>query len=196
MDDIYNQQRARAIALVRTAHAGQKRSDGPVWHHLDRVSRLLEIILGETKEGTETKRQTISLAALGHDSLEDTSVTAEELRAVFGQDGLALIEGMTNRFGDDHPEPYVKQVAAAAEEVRLIKLSDLYDNCTSVIFTLNALGPKWNDEFFLPIVRPMVAAVLETEFKTYPETAKMLKSMVRASFTQLLDEHQRAVSEL
>jgi hypothetical protein len=98
---------------------------------------------------------------------------------------LALIEGMTNRFGDDHPREYVAQVAASEEAVRLIKLSDLYDNCASVTYNVTKLGAEWTESYFLPIVTPMIAAVTETDFPTYPKAATRLKQAVKATFTLL-----------
>lgn len=189
----FDKHRAQALVFVREAHGQLKdRSDGPVWHHLERVSRLLEHVLMETGEGTDEERETIAIAALGHDCLEDTPVTRERVLDIFGADGLTLIEGMTNRWGDDHPAPYVEAVAAASEGTRIIKLSDLYDNCTSVVFTLTRLGTKWNETYFLPIVRPMIEALMPTKFTTYPKTAERLKTMVRASFASLLEAQERS----
>lgn len=192
MANDYNTKRQEALSLVKRLHAGQVRAgNAPVWHHLDRVSRLLEIVLEEEAEGAESEREIISLAGLGHDSLEDTGVKEEELQKYFGDDGLKLIIGMTNKFGDGHPEPYVKQVCESSEGVRLIKLSDLYDNCTSVIYTLKELGTKWTDEFFLPIVTPMINAITKTEFLIYPKTSERLKNMVLASYAVLLNERKK-----
>ena len=95
---------------------------------------------------------------------------------------------MTNRLGDDDVAPYVRQVAAAEEGVRLIKLADLYDNCTSVLYTLFVLKPTWAEEWFLPIVEPMIAAVLPTTFTTYAVAADRLKAMVRQSHALLRNE--------
>lgn len=189
----YATRREAALALITRVHAGQTRADGsvPAWHHLDRVSRLLEQVLAESAEGTADDRDAICLAGLGHDSLEDTEVTEAELEKVFGARGLELIIGMTNRLGDDDVAPYVRQVAAAEESVRLIKLSDLYDNLTSVTFCLFVLKTPWAEEWFLPIVEPMIAAVMPTTFTTYPVAAGRLKGMVRTSHAMLKDEIAR-----
>lgn len=189
----YATRRAAALALIQRVHEGQTRADGsvPAWHHLDRVSRLLEQALAESAEGTAEERESIGLAGLGHDSLEDTEVTEAELENVFGRRGLELIVGMTNRLGDDDVAPYVRQVAAAEEGVRLIKLSDLYDNLTSVTFCLFVLKTPWAVDWFLPIVEPMIAAVMPTVFTTYPRAAERLKGMVRASHAMLKDEIAR-----
>jgi len=180
--------RARAFALVKNYHGPLKpRSDGPPWHHLDRVSKMLELVLEQEDEGPRDQRETIIVAALGHDALEDTPVTEEEIALAFGDRGLALIHGMTNRLGDDHPTEYVAQVAASEEGVRLIKLSDLYDNCTSVVFNIGSLGVKWTEEYFLPIVTPMIAALKETTFETYARSGERLKRMVLLSEALLHD---------
>lgn len=192
MNEIYAKKRKEILDFIKLIHAGQVRAGNvPVWHHLDRVSKLLEIIMEEEAEGTESERQIISLAGLGHDSLEDTDVTEEELQKYFGEEGLKLIVGMTNRFGDEHPEPYVAQVCGANEGVRLIKLSDLYDNCASVIYTLKELGTKWVDNYFLPIVTPMIEAVVKTEFRIYPKSAERFKKMVTTSYAMLCNECEK-----
>jgi hypothetical protein len=187
------ERRAKALALIKRVHAGQTRADGsvPAWNHLDRVSRLLELVLEEEGEGTAEERAVIALAGIGHDALEDTEVTEDEMREAFGDRGLALVIGMTNREGDEDVRAYVRQVSTAEEGVRLIKLADLYDNCTSVCYDLFVLKPDWADGWFLPIVEPMIAAVLPTPFTTYARTAERLKGMVRSSHAMLKQEIAR-----
>ncbi|HTM67685.1 MAG TPA: HD domain-containing protein [Candidatus Binatia bacterium] len=187
----FAERRDKALALIQRVHEGQTRADGsvPAWHHLDRVSLLLRLVLEASGEGTDEEREDIALAGLGHDAVEDTEVTEEELREAFGERGVALIMGMTNRLGDDEDvAPYVRQVAAAEEGVRLIKLADLYDNCTSVLYDLFVLKPQWAEGWFLPIVEPMIAAVLPTTFTRFPAAAERLKAMVRSSHAMLKNE--------
>ncbi len=133
----------------------------------------------------------ILFGALGHDALEDTKIKKDKLSLVLGSDVIPLIERMTNPFGDNHPKEYVRQIINSNEEVRLIKLSDLYDNCTSVVYNMPQLGKKWTETFFLPIVTPMINVITKTSFKTYPQTSKQLKSMVKQSYKTLLDEYER-----
>lgn len=189
----FAEKKAAGQAFVAAIHAGQTRADGsvPAWYHLARVSFVLERVLAETGEGTAEEREAIALAALGHDSLEDTDVEPKELEKRFGARGLQLIEGMTNRLGDDDHGPYVRQVAAAEEAVRLIKLADLYDNLTGVTYDLFVLGSKWTDEWFRPIVEPMIETVLPTAFTTYPRTAERLCGMVRIAHALLKEESAR-----
>lgn len=189
----YQERKSAALDLIQRAHAGQTRSGGkvPAWHHMARVSRILETVLGETQEGSAEERETVILAGLGHDAIEDTKVTEEELVRCFGSRGLEIIEGMTNRRGDADHSQYIEQVAGAEEAVRLIKFADLIDNCASVAFDLSTMGVKWTKGFFLPIVTPMMEAVLPGEFRTYPQAAEKLKGLVRVARDLLLDELAR-----
>lgn len=176
-----------AVAFIRHKHKGQIRSGkSPAWHHLVRVSSALDFILTKHKEGSVKERRTITLAALGHDILEDTDANEKELVAVFGTRGLTLIKGMTNRWGDKHAAPYVAQVVRSEEAVRLIKLADLYDNIAHVTFNMGLLGTRWATSYFLPIVRPMQRALIRTRFSRYRKSAAELIALVEAA-SRLLD---------
>jgi hypothetical protein len=148
----------------------------------------LEVVLNETEEGNKADREDIIIAALGHDLLEDTDASEETVKKVFGERGFVLIEGMTNRFGDDKPEPYATQVSEGEEGVRLIKLSDIIDNCLHATYHLRGLDLRWATDHYFPIVRPMIAALLPTTFTIYPKTAELLKIMASAAYTLFLDE--------
>ena len=188
---------AAALALVTRLHHGPKRAgDVPTFSSTTsaRVARRVPrgLALAATGEGVaEEREEAMVIAALGHDALEDTPVTAAELRPVFGDRGVALVQGMTNPIGDHDHGPYILQVAAAEEAVRVIKLSDLYDNCTGVAHCLFELGVPWAESFFLPVTRPMIAALEKTTFALYPRTAALLLGMVRTSLALLEDEVAR-----
>lgn len=172
----------RAFAYVKEKHAGQFRAGNvPMWHHVARVSALLETMLGYTKEGDKDMRRDIMLAGLGHDLLEDTDATTKEIVEVFGKRPYAMIYDLTNEWGDEYPEPYVAKMTAAREESRLVKLSDLFDNVTHGTAHLRELGKTWATDFFLPIMAPMHKAMMKTEFTAYPKTAQELTHLVEAA---------------
>lgn len=181
----------RALRFVKRKHRGQFRAGSvPVWHHVARVSHILDAVLGHTKEGIPKERFVIILAALGHDLLEDTDATEDEIHTVFGNRGLQLIMGMTNTWGDKTPGPYVRKVTRAEEAVRLIKLSDLYDNISNVTYNLHVLGLHWTMSYFLPIVSPMRRAIVKTTFSHYGKSATRLMVLVDAAAT-LLEKEMR-----
>lgn len=179
----------KALQFVQKKHKGQFRDNGlPAWHHLMRVSAILEHALAETKEGSSEERKIIIRAALGHDIFEDTDATEKEVLKIFGARGLELIKGMTNWRGDKEKKKYVRQVARSEEAVRLIKLADLCDNITSVAYNLKSLGRTWTESYFLPIVTPMRHAVVKTQFRKYKKTASFFIFMVGAAAVLLDNE--------
>ena len=182
----------KTLKFVKDAHAGQfHANEVPVFNHLARVAKRLEIVLRETNEGSMRERNLIVKASLGHDLIEDTTVSRKDLEKIFGKEGLALIDGMTNTWGDENISPYVEKISSAAEEVRLIKLADLADNLTSVTYNLTVLKKEWVNSYFLPIVTPMTKAVLKTKFIKYKKSGTLLQEMVRSAFFILLDEMRR-----
>lgn len=181
----------KALDFIKKKHRGQFRAGKvPVWHHVTRVSHLLDYVLEQTGEGQGDEGFIIPYAALGHDLLEDTDATEEEIRNTFGDRGLELILGMTNRWGDKRPAPYVRQVVRSDEGVRLTKLADLYDNITSVTYNLHILGLKWATSYFLPIVSPMHKAVIKTKFPHYKNSSAELIFGVDIAMTLLKKEMQ------
>src|ERR1019366_6171886 len=95
-----------AYFLAEEAHSGQVRSSGEAYiHHPLAVARILVDL--------HMDDDTI-VAAMLHDVLEDTeAVTREQLRDVFGQTVLDLVEGVTKLSFEDHLDLTVRQRAAA-----------------------------------------------------------------------------------
>lgn len=181
-----------ALRLVKEKHKGQFRAGRvPVWHHLARVSNILQFVLKETGEGNANEQFLISTAALGHDILEDTDAKESEVKAVFGKRGFQIIKSMTNSWGDKNVKPYVRQVASSEEAVRLVKLADLYDNHISVVYNLHILGLKWTNSYFLPVVTPMRRAVTKTKFKKFKKSAAHLVLLVNSAAFLLEQEIKR-----
>src|SRR3989338_5804868 len=170
------------VAFAQKKHKGQTRAcDAPAWHHLVRVSRLLTEILSVYKEGSVADRAALPRAALGHDILEDTTATREEVTRLFGVREAALIWVIKNEEDDAHTDAYRKKVAESDEAARILKLADLYDNYTNVAYALPCLGAKWTHSYFLPIVEPMFARIRKTRFQAYRHTAGALCLMVASS---------------
>lgn len=126
----------RAEEFARKAHTGQRRKSGePFINHPLAVAE----ILAEEGLGAETIQ-----AALLHDTIEDTPVTAEEVEREFGSAVGRLVQGITKieRATEDERrnETYRKMLLAAAEDARvlLIKIADRVHNMR----TISALPEK------------------------------------------------------
>lgn len=105
-----------ALELALTAHAGQIEQPGntPYIQHPLRVMHAVD--------GLETK-----IVGVLHDALEDSDLTAEDLRAAgFSETVIAGVQAVTRGEG----EPYADFIlrCKANPLARLVKLADLQDN--------------------------------------------------------------------
>lgn len=110
-DELYDQ----ALQIAIRAHEGQTDKSGR------------EYIMHPVRVAMRCKNPKAKIAALLHDTIEDTSVTTEELREQgFPEDIIAAVLSVTKREG----ESYDLFIQRAAENVigREVKMADLEDN--------------------------------------------------------------------
>lgn len=119
---------ARAYEYAKQAHTGHTRYSGePHLVHLVSVARML----AEMGMGPKT-----IAAGLLHDIIEDTEVTADDVRETFGEEILFLVEGVTKlgsvRYHgtDRHNESLRKLFVATSQDIRvlMVKLTDRLHN--------------------------------------------------------------------
>jgi len=123
----------RAFDVAEARHTGQKRKSGdPYITHPLAVSTILAGL------GMDT---TTLVAALLHDTVEDTSYSLDGLRAEFGEEVAHLVDGVTKldkvEFGTAaEAETIRKMVVAMARDPRVlvIKLSDRLHNMRTMRF--------------------------------------------------------------
>ena len=118
----------RAHEVASTAHEGQKRYSGePYMSHVMAVADML----AEMGMGART-----IAAGILHDSIEDSSITSDDIREQFGDEVLFLVEGVTKLgsvryYGSDrHNESLRKLFVATSRDIRvlMIKLVDRLHN--------------------------------------------------------------------
>jgi guanosine-3',5'-bis(diphosphate) 3'-pyrophosphohydrolase len=125
----------RAYVFAMKAHGAQKRASGdPFFSHPLEVAAIL----------TDLKFDDATIvAAVLHDTIEDTTATREEIDRVFGPEIGGLVEGLTklNRldFASKHAqqaENFRKLLLAIADDARvlLIKLADRLHNMRTLNF--------------------------------------------------------------
>jgi len=125
----------RAYVFAMKAHGTQKRASGdPFFSHPLEVAAIL----------TDLKFDDATIvAAVLHDTIEDTAATREEIDKVFGPEIGGLVEGLTklNRldFASKHAqqaENFRKLLLAIADDARvlLIKLADRLHNMRTLAF--------------------------------------------------------------
>ena len=146
-----------AFEFAQRAHNGQKRQSGEDYFvHPCSVANIL-IDLGMDYE-------TI-IAALLHDVLEDTGVTADEMKNMFGDSVLKLVEGVTKinklKFKtkeDEQAENLRKMLLAMSYDIRIIiiKLADRLHNMRTLSFK-DEEGQKRIAQETLDIYAPIAA---------------------------------------
>src|SRR5690625_2676494 len=117
----------RAYVVARDAHEGQMRRSGdPYITHPVAVATILAEL---------GMQPAVLVAALLHDTVEDTDYTLEELTSEFGEEVAKLVDGVTKldkvSYGDAaEAETVRKMVVAMARDIRVlvIKLADRLHN--------------------------------------------------------------------
>ena len=117
----------RAYAVADRWHAGQTRKSGAPY-----VTHPLAVAILLAEIGMDT---TTLVAALLHDTVEDTGLTIGEVKAEFGAEVAVLVDGVTkldgSRWGDHaEAETFKKMIVAASIDLRVlvIKLADRVHN--------------------------------------------------------------------
>ncbi|MEO8809242.1 MAG: bifunctional (p)ppGpp synthetase/guanosine-3',5'-bis(diphosphate) 3'-pyrophosphohydrolase [Rhodanobacter sp.] len=181
----------RAFQVGATAHAGQERQSGePYITHPVAVAGILADL------GLDA--ETI-IAAILHDTLEDTELSREALAAEFGEVVAELVDGVTKldkmRFGsrqEADAESFRKMLLAMARDLRviLIKLADRLHN-------MRTLGAKdaasrrriarETLEIFAPIAQRLGMNKIKSELQDmgfralYPDRYRVISERIRAA---------------
>ncbi|CAM0997666.1 (p)ppGpp synthase/hydrolase, HD superfamily [Rhodanobacter sp. Root179] len=181
----------RAFQIGAQAHAGQERKSGePYITHPVAVAG----ILAELGLDAET-----IIAAILHDTLEDTELSREDIAAEFGEVVAELVDGVTKldkmRFGtrqEADAESFRKMLLAMARDIRviLIKLSDRLHN-------MRTLGAKDGSsrrriaretlEIFAPIAQRLGMNKFKAELQDlgfhalYPDRYRVISERIRAA---------------
>ncbi len=181
----------RAFQIGEQAHAGQERKSGePYITHPVAVAG----ILAELGLDAET-----IIAAILHDTLEDTDLSREALASEFGEVVAELVDGVTKldkmRFGtrqEADAESFRKMLLAMARDIRviLIKLADRLHN-------MRTLGAKDSEsrrriaretlEIFAPIAQRLGMNKFKAELQDlgfralYPDRYRVISERIRAA---------------
>lgn len=123
-----------AVAFAASKHRGQKRKDAEASPYINHPIALAQVLAREVKVGDEQ----VLIAAILHDTIEDTKTTFEELRDGFGLPIAAIVAEVS----DDKSLPpqrrkelQVEHAPHLSERAKLIKLADKICNLRDVANT-------------------------------------------------------------
>ncbi|CAO4192742.1 RelA/SpoT family protein [Methylorubrum extorquens] len=180
----------RAYVYAMRAHGTQKRASGDPFfaHPLEVAAILTDLRLDDA---------TI-VAAVLHDTVEDTAATLDEIREIFGPEIGALVDGLTKLKRLDlvskravQGENFRKLLLAVAEDVRvlLVKLADRLHNMRTLHFMRDDKRARIAEET-LDIYAPLAGRMGMQELRDELEdlSFRTLKPEVYATITKRLED--------
>ncbi|UFQ18462.1 MULTISPECIES: RelA/SpoT family protein [Streptomyces] len=179
----------RAYVLAESSHRGQTRKSGEPY-----ITHPLAVTLILAQLGAEITTLTASLL---HDTVEDTDVTLDQVRAEFGDDVCYLVDGVTKLEKVDYgaaaePETFRKMLVATGNDVRVmsIKLADRLHNMR----TLGVMRPekqariaKVTRDVLIPLAERLGVQALKTELEDlvfailHPKEYAEVKALIDAN---------------
>ena len=136
----------RAIRFAEQAHRGQKRKGSDV----DYIVHPMEVLQLLTQMGAS---QELQIAGVLHDTVEDTDVTIEEIRAAFGDRVAALVGSHTEdktKSWRERKQATLDELKAAERDVKLLIMADKVSNLRSMLWDYGQLGEALWDRFNAP----------------------------------------------
>lgn len=124
----------RAIEFAVKAHADSERR-GKGFPYIIHPMEAAAIV------ATMTSDQELLAAAVLHDTVEDTSVTVEQLRSLFGDRVAELVEAESDVFVDglseeatwhDRKQAAIDRLAAAPHDAKMVALGDKLSNMRAI----------------------------------------------------------------
>lgn len=161
----------KGFQLAKEAHSDQTRDEGvPYAIH---VIRMASYLLNELSQ----KDPSVIIAALLHDTLEDTKLKIERIEQEFGSETTGLIKSLTRERPPDETEEqkrvnkvnHFKKTLAEDYTVRLVKAVDLLDNLRSITTIPKSHPsqkklPRWIDEakeYYIPLAKTVDRKIVQ-----------------------------------
>lgn len=146
-----------AFEMAEDVHRYQERPDGtPYFWHVTRVAKILLVELN-------LRDPDLMCASLLHDALEDSDVlTPRIIELNFGPYVAYLVQTLTKDYRadptkrDEINREYVKRIAEATDDARVVKLADRLDNFRCLAFHLKSNPIRYINET-IEWYTPMVA---------------------------------------
>ena len=121
----------KALEFASLKHRDQRRKDADASPYINHPIALANVLAGE---GGVTD-SVVLVAAILHDTLEDTQTTSAELREHFGEKIAAVVEEVTDDkrlLKEERKRLQIEHAAAISPEAKLVKLADKICNVRDV----------------------------------------------------------------
>lgn len=124
----------KALRYAAEKHSDQRRKNSKASPYINHPIQVAEILW----RVADVRDETLLVAAILHDTIEDTDAKPDEIRAEFGEDVLALVLEVT----DDKSLPkqtrkqlQVEHAPHKSRNAKLLKIADKISNVTDIINT-------------------------------------------------------------
>jgi len=123
-----------AVIFAAHKHQGQVRKDqsrSPYVTHPLAVARAIWEI-GQVKD------QTLLIAAVLHDTIEDTETSKDEIRKRFGEEVLSIVIEVTDEKSQEkmiRKQQQVTHAATLSHSAKILKLADKLCNCQDILYS-------------------------------------------------------------
>ena len=147
-----------ALKFSAARHSAQKRKNKEASPYINHPIEVTEILWQVGK----VRHMPTLLAALLHDTLEDTATRPEEIRAQFGEEVLALVQEVSDDKRLPKQERKRLQVVNAPHKslpARQIKLADKISNVRDIIHTPPADWPLQRKREYLEWTAQVIAGL-------------------------------------
>jgi guanosine-3',5'-bis(diphosphate) 3'-pyrophosphohydrolase len=121
----------KAMAFAAEKHRNQRRKDVEASPYINHPIALADLLANEGDVGAEV----VLVAAILHDTIEDTETSMEELVAQFGQQVAGIVAEVTDDKGLPKAERKRRQVEHASQisaNAKLVKLADKICNLRDI----------------------------------------------------------------
>ena len=135
-----------AIIFATKAHEGQVRKGTNIPY----IVHPMEVMQILTENGCD---ETVILAGILHDTLEDTPTTPDDIRNQFGQAVLELVQSESedkSKTWQERKQNTINHLADASKEIQLVCCADKLSNIKSIYADKQALGDAVFDRFNAP----------------------------------------------
>ncbi|MRR49658.1 MAG: bifunctional (p)ppGpp synthetase/guanosine-3',5'-bis(diphosphate) 3'-pyrophosphohydrolase [Rhodocyclaceae bacterium] len=168
-----------ALSFAAHKHRDQRRKDAAASPYINHPIALANVLANEG--GIDDER--VLVAAILHDTIEDTETTEQELTRTFGPDIASIVLEVT----DDKALPkaerkqlQIEHAASISRRAKLVKLADKICNLRDIVNSPPAdWSPKRKREYFdwakavvdqLRGVHPTLEHIFDEAYATRPQT--------------------------
>jgi len=154
-----------------------------IFDHGYRVAIFLNYFLKPYHLDSEL-HESLVLAGLFHDLLEDTKTTEKEILSLSNKDTLRYVKEMTISFENCSIKKAVKPLYKTSDELTIIKLADIYDNTKKSNFVTRINGLTWYNNFYSPLLSEY-RKLMDYKVKKAKKYKKIIKGLRSFVFSEV-----------